>query len=366
MRVLVIGAGAIGCLIAARVVSSGQTTTLVGRPAVVEAVRARGLRVVDETGEHRADGRLTVVSSIAEAFVEPWQEYDLVVITVKSYDTAAVLEELTQVRSTPPPLLSLQNGVGNEELMAETVGRERVMAGILTTPVSVLEPALVRVERPSYNLMLAEWVPGTLTELREATHYTLKEAGFHVTDTEPAAGVKWTKLLMNIMGNATSAILDEKPQRLFAQNDLVDLEIQAWREALAVMRAAGIRPVKIGHYPFQWLGIMLLLVPQLLLRYLLRQEVMAGRGEKWPSLRIDLEKGRGKTEVRWLNGAVASRGEALGIATPVNRVLTQTLEQLTANPSLRQEWRGNTARLVAAVQEERRRPLNRTPARSTG
>lgn len=366
MRVLVIGAGAIGCLIGAKFASSGQTTTLVGRRAVVEAIHARGLWVVDDTSEQRVEGRLTTISNIAQAFAEPWQEYDLAVLTVKSYDTAGVIDELASATPTPPPILSLQNGVGNEEALAAAFGRDRVMAGTLTTPVSVIEPGKIRIERPSYNLLLAEWQPGALTSLREATHYTLKEAGFRVADSENAAGVKWTKLLVNMMGNATSAILDEKPQTLFTQADLVDLELQAWREALAVMRALRITPVNLSHYPLRWLPLMLAVVSQPILRYILRDEVMAGRGQKWPSLRIDLEGGRGRSEIPWLNGAVVTHGEALGIATPVNRVLTETVLALTADPARRAEWRGNTARLLAAVKDLRRRPLDKNSARSMG
>jgi 2-dehydropantoate 2-reductase len=62
----------------------------------------------------------------------------------------------------------------------------------------------------------------------------------------------------------------------------------------------------------------------------LKRAVSAGRGGKMPSFHTDLHGGRGQTEVRWLNGAVAAYGAQLGVPTPVNRVLTETLESLSA------------------------------------
>lgn len=354
MRILVIGAGAIGCLMGGKLALARQTVTIVGRPAFAEAVQAHGLRIHDETGEHIADGRLTATGNLAAAFAEPWHEYDVALLTVKGYDTAAAIDELCAATPTPPPVISFQNGVGNEEAIAARLGPDAVIAGTLTTPVSVLGPGDIRIERPSYTVGLAPWTANVSTTILDATYYVLKEAGFRVQRCASPQSMKWTKLLLNIVGNATCAILDAPPRVLFAAPELVDLELQAWRETLRVMAAARIRPTNLGSYPLRWLGLVLRIVPQPLLRFLLREEVTSARGDKWPSLHIDLAAGKGRSEIGWLNGAVAHRGAELGVATPVNTVLSNTLEHLTANPSQREAWRGDIPRLLASVRVEKR------------
>ncbi|MCB0158315.1 MAG: hypothetical protein KDD83_09310, partial [Caldilineaceae bacterium] len=70
---------------------------------------------------------------------------------------------------------------------------------------------------------------------------------------------------------------------------------------------------------------------------------------KMPSLHIDLHSGKGKSEVGWLNGAVVRAGEEAGVATPVNRVLTEVLTELVTQPAQRDEWRHAGTRLLTAV-----------------
>ncbi|HXF60317.1 MAG TPA: 2-dehydropantoate 2-reductase N-terminal domain-containing protein, partial [Caldilineaceae bacterium] len=237
---LVIGAGAIGCLVGGRLAQAGEQVTLVGRPHFVEVVRREGLRLSDEHGRHIIR-TVNAAGSLAEAYAAPsaaQEGYDLAILTVKSYDTAAALEELGAVAGREfPPMLSLQNGVGNEETIAAVAGPDRVIAGTITTPVSVEGAGAIRVDRPQYGLGVSAWAPGVPTGLLDATQAALAHAGFAVVRYPHAQGMKWTKLLMNMMGNASSAILDMPPAEVFAQASLVDLEIAAWREALAVMRA---------------------------------------------------------------------------------------------------------------------------------
>ena len=161
--------------------------------------------------------------------------------------------------------------------------------------------------------------------------------------------MKWTKLLMNMMGNATCAILDEPPQTAFADGKIVDLEISAWREALAVMAAAGIPALNMDKYPFAMLAPLIRYAPKALMRPILRSQIGGARGGKLPSLHIDLHGGKGRSEVGWLNGAVVRKGGEVDVATPVNQVLTEVLSDLVAHPSEIGAWRSNHARLVNAV-----------------
>ncbi len=105
----------------------------------------------------------------------------------------------------------------------------------------------------------------------------------------------------------------------------MDLEIEAWREALAVMAAAGIPALNMDKYPFAMLAPLIRYAPKALIRPILRSQIGGARGGKMPSLHIDLHGNKGRSEVGWLNGAVVRKGRKSGVATPVNGVLTDVL-----------------------------------------
>lgn len=355
-NVLIIGAGAIGSLVGGKLALAQQQVTLVGRPPFVEQVRARGLQLTDEQGTHTIR-KLRAAASMLEAYDRSQSAFDLAIFTVKSYDTAAAIAELQQALADtgapPPALLSLQNGVGNEEILARIAAP--VVAGSITTPVSVAGPGIIRVDKPRYGLGLAQWQrqgdkerPTTETVFSGVCE-VMRLAGFAVKMYPNAAGMKWTKLLMNITGNATCAILNEPPETVFADKRMVDLEIRAWRETLAVMRAAQIAPVDLERYPFGKLAPLIRYAPMALIRPVLRKQIGGARGGKLPSLHIDLHGDKGKSEVRWLNGAVAEKGKAVGIATPVNTLLTETLLRLVEHPQERGGWKNAHDRLWAAA-----------------
>lgn len=362
-NVLIIGAGAIGCLVGGKLALAQQQVTLVGRRPFVEQVRARGLQLTDAQGTHTIRG-LRAAASMLEAYDRSPSAFDLAIFTMKSYDTAAAVAELRQALADtgapPPALLSVQNGVGNEELLAQLAAP--VVAGSITTPVSVEGPGVIRIDKPRYGLGLAPWQSegdrergrggeeDRSTAVFSGVCGVMELAGFAVKSYPDAAGMKWTKLLMNITGNATCAILDEPPETVFVDKRMVDLEIRAWRETLAVMRAAHIAPVDLERYPFSKLAPLIRFAPLALIRPVLRKQIGGARGGKLPSLHIDLHGNKGKSEVRWLNGAVVEKGKAVSVATPVNTLLTETLLRLVEHPEERSGWKSAHDRLWAAVQ----------------
>lgn len=353
LNVLIVGAGAIGCLIGGKLALANQQVTLVGRPSFVQTVRTQGLRLTDENGLHTVRNLRAVDGTLA-ALARAETAFDLAIITVKSYDTAAVVDELCraleQTGAPTPVVLSVQNGVGNEDAFGAALPGVAVLAGSITTPVSVESPGAIRVDKPRYGVGLGLWREGAAgAAVLDEICALLGHAGFAVKQYPNAQGMKWTKLLMNMMGNATCAILDEPPQVVFVDSRLVDLEITAWREALVVMRAAQIPALNMDKYPFGVLAPLIRFAPNLLIRPVLRAQIGGARGGKLPSLHIDLHGGKGRSEVGWLNGAVARYGTPLGVATPVNQVLTDILSGLVAQPAAISGWRGEHGRLLRAV-----------------
>ena len=330
--------------------------TLVGRARTSAALQARGLELHASDGAVQTVRSVGAAASVREAFPA---SYDIVVIAVKSYDTAAALDELVSIGSTlPPNILSLQNGVGNENEIATRLGARRIVAGTITAPVEVREPGVVQVTKPGFAIGLAEFCESN--EAKEANPRAsllvslssqFSAAGLPTKVYEDAQAMKWSKLLMNMIGNATSAILAEPPGVTFADPRITNLEIDALREALRVMAAANIHPLNMEKYPLGTLAPLLRFGPRALLRPALHRIVGGARGGKMPSLFLDLDAGKSGSEVGWYNGAVVRLGGDVGIETPVNRLLTETVQQLAAEPQSRSAWQGNYERLTALVRE---------------
>lgn len=322
MNVTVVGAGAIGTLIAATLVRTGETVTVVARARQVQEIREQGL-IVEQGGGSGLLRPHAVVGTLRKG-VSP--ETDVIIITVKAYDTEAVARDLANL-DVAAYLLTLQNGVGNEEVLAAYTTTGQVLAGALTTPVDVVGPGHIRIARPSFKL--------GLSPVQDAPHHwemvhTLGErfrtGGFRVQYARDYRALKWTKLLMNITANAQAALLGWTPAQVFSHPIAGAQEVRAWREVLAVMRGLGVRPIAFGGYPLPLVTPLIERLPISLVRRLMGRFAAGGRGSKMPSVYLDLIKGRGRTEVPWLNGAVVRHGQRLGIPTPVNA----TLDRLVA------------------------------------
>lgn len=331
MRLLVYGAGAVGGYVGGKLAAAGHDVVCLGRLRVAEAINARGL-VVQDGGrgtvapQRGASRRARAVTSAAEAFSGALDApFDFVIFAMKSSDTAAAIEELRPVTPQPPPVLCLQNGVDNEPALAGAFGAERVIPGTLTTAVSTDEPGVITVERErGIGLALGHPLAPKIAEAFDG-------AGL-LTVRYPAAqaeALKWTKLLTNLIANATSAITDMTPEEVYAHPRLFRLEIAMLRECLAVMQAMRLSLVNLPRLRARPLGLLLRYLPPATYQSVLRGQVGGGRGGKMPSFHAALNSGRAQTEVEWLHGAVARRAEQVGTRAPVCRMLTETLTGIT-------------------------------------
>jgi 2-dehydropantoate 2-reductase len=176
-----------------------------------------------------------------------------------------------------------------------------------------------------------------------------RNAGLKVQTYTNAAAMKWSKLLTNLIGNATSAILDMSVAEMYAQPQVFQLETRMLRECLAVMRAQRLPVVDLPRTPVRALAFAVERLPGWLAQPLLQRAVGAGRGGKMPSFHGDVAAGRNPTEVRWLNGAVVRYGAQHNVATPVNATLTDTLEQITAGRLARDAMRQHPEALFRLI-----------------
>jgi 2-dehydropantoate 2-reductase len=229
--------------------------------------------------------------------------------------------------------------VDNEPALAGLLGTDKVIAGTVTSSVARREVGDITLEKLR-GVGLADGHPLSLC-LWEA----LNGANLNARLYPRPADMKWSKMLTNLMVNATVAILDMQPSAVLAHPGLFRLEISMLREALAVMKAQGISVVDTPRTPVRLLALAVYL-PAFFSRPLMVRTVGGGRGGKMPSFHIDLHAGRGKSEVEWLNGAVARYGEKFGVPAPVNKQLTEILSGMTRGEIPLSEFRGKPEKLL--------------------
>jgi len=327
MSILSFGAGAIGTYIGGCLALAGQRVVFVDRPEVAQTLRQNGLRLNLNGEERRVEAPL-VTGSLPEALAHG--PFDAAIFALKSFDTRAALEEMRPYAGQLPTIVCLQNGVENEAAIAGLLGPERVIAGTVTSAIGRRGLGDIVLERlRGMGVAYSGAAPGGANEaLTRQLAQALDQAGLNCRLYARAADMKWSKMLTNLVGNATSAILGMTPAEVFGHPGLYRLEIAQLREALAVMRAQAIEVVDLPATPVRLLSLGAKLPPSLS-RSLMARAVGGGRGGKMPSFHIDLHSGRGQSEVDWLNGAVVRAGEQLSIPTPANRLLNQTLLALT-------------------------------------
>ena len=351
MRVIVVGAGAVGSFVGWAVAAGGGSTTVVRRstaaPGGIErlaAVRPDGVRTTVEVEVVPAVPAVPAIpAGPAGGFAGSVDAPDLVIVAVKQYDLAAAVDSLAHRPAVP--VLTVQNGVGAEEAALAARPAAPLLAGSLTASVERRADGSLGWLRTG-GLGLAP-VQGNVLDVTAALARTLRAAGVPVAILESAPAMKWSKLVGNLVGNATSGLLDLDPAEIYADPRLFEVERRQLLEALAVMRAMGLRPIRLPGANMPLLARALRL-PTLLARAALRRVVGGARGGKDPSLRAAVDGG-GRTEVGWLNGAVVRAGRDNGIATPVNAALTALVEEAAGDRDRRAWFRGRPDRLLEAL-----------------
>ena len=347
MRVLIVGGGAIGSMLAVKLASTGQEITVAERSPLAEHLAAQGFQLEDGDGKVMTV-HLPVEPSITDALADG-QTFDLALVAVKAYHTESVAQELREVGRSAMPVLTVQNGVGNEEMLADYLPETPIVSGALTTPVEIIGPGQVKVARSSFRFGIA---PGYRSVSVDDLAALFTTAGFKTQTFDDYRSLKWSKLLMNMLANAQSAILGYTPGEIFARPDLGNLEVLGWREAMKVMNAQGISSVALGGYPLPTVTPLVRRLPLNIIRPILARFIVGGRGSKMPSFYYDLHpERRSNTEVGSLNGAVAEQGEKLGIPTPVNATFNQVLQDLISGGVELSEWAGQPEKLLEAVKK---------------
>ncbi|MGU3625873.1 ketopantoate reductase family protein [Comamonas sp. C24C] len=301
LSVAVMGAGSVGCYFGALLARAGHSVTLIGRASHMQAVSQHGLRLQTATEDlHLPVATSTEPSAVAGA--------DVVLFCVKSTDTEAAAAQIKPHLTAHTQILSLQNGVDNDQRLRQVLGRQPVAAAVVYVATAMAGPGHVR-HFGRGELVIAPCPQG------DAIAGQFSTAGIPTQVSDGVLAALWQKLIINCVYNALSALTQQPYGWLVAQQGIPAVMQDIAAECKTVAMADGvILPATVD-------------------------EAVAAIARTMPGQRSstaqDLARGK-PTEIDHLNGYVVRRAQALGIAAPANRLL-QVLVQLKQIQASKQE-----------------------------
>jgi 2-dehydropantoate 2-reductase len=342
LKILCFGMGAIGTYIGGSLAASGCEVTYVEQPGNFPDGSTIDL-TIRLSNENTLSPKVKVTTNIDEIFNQ--DKFDLALLAVKAFDTSQLIKDLIPYAHLLPPILCLQNGVENEVLIEEKLGYGTVIGASITTAVRRMGLGDVRLEK----------LRGVAIENRSPFTQTLIDvfnaAGLNTRGIPDRDSMKWSKLLTNLQVNASSAILNWTPSQVLSNPVTYQIEVLQLKEALAVMQKLRLKIVDLPGTPVKFLIKAMTSIPISLGRFIIGIPLSKARGGKMPSLQIDLEAGRLRSEVEFLNGAVARFGARYQVATPVNQALTEVLTELAIGTLKKEEFENNPINLVKRIEE---------------
>lgn len=306
-KVLIAGAGAIGSVIGGLLQKQGEKITLLGRPEHIRAIARNGLEIEGIWGEHRVSG-----FELAADPAELGLDFDLIFLTVKSYDTNSAIREGAPKLKPSGLVVSAQNGLGNLEAVAQVVGPERTLGGRVIFGAEILSPGKVKVTVYADPVMIG----GVDREMSlrhkgriEDIVSALNKCGVPAGYAEEIQPYLWAKILYNCPLNPLGALLDVNYGALADNPNTRKIMEEVIREIFTVARAE-----RVSLF---WKE------PEEYFREFFERLVPATRNHR-ASMIADLERGK-PTEIEAMNGWIIKLGEKHGIPVPGNESLTRMI-----------------------------------------
>jgi 2-dehydropantoate 2-reductase len=300
LKIAILGAGALGCAIGATLTEGGHETWLIDRsPAHVDAMRTHGLRVDDARGTRQVRVRATTEPSEAG-------EADVVIVLVKSFHTDAAIRGALALVGAQTVVLSLQNGLGHEDILADAVGRERVLAGKTYVGGVLRGAGHIESGVVGKHTIIGE-LDGRVTERVQRIAQAFSSAGLATQVSDNIVGTMWDKLLVNVATGALTGITSLTYGQLYDEPLLKAASLAAVSEAIAAARAAGVA-LSMTDPEQAWT---------------LAAEGLPAAFKT--SMLQSLEKGS-ITEIDFINGSVVRWGARHGVPTPVNATLVACIK----------------------------------------
>jgi 2-dehydropantoate 2-reductase len=297
VKIAVLGAGALGCAIGGALAQAGNRVVLINRNTDhVDAINTHGLVMRTPAGEQ-------VVRVSAATSAQGLDPVDLVIVLVKSFHTEAAMAAATNLVGPHTAVLSLQNGLGHEDVLAQIVGREHVLAGKTYVGGVMLAPGRIISGTAGKETLIGE-LDGTVSDRAQRIAATFNAAGLTTTVSDNIVGTMWDKLLINVSTGAVSGVTRLPYGPLY---EIEATAVAAVQEAMDVATASGVR-LSFTDPREAW------------------NKASAGLPADFKtSMLQSLEKGS-VTEVDFINGAVVRWGQRCGVPTPVNATLVACIK----------------------------------------
>ena len=308
------GAGSIGCFVGGMLAASGRRVALLARPRLLAEIESNGLRLTNFDGsEQRLDESQLTLSDDPLIL----SEVGTVLVTVKSADTAGMADIIAKHAPPDVVVVSLQNGVGNVQVLRERLPGRRVLGGMV--PFNVVGLGEGRFHRSTSGDIVIE-------QDAAATFEKLSVPGLKMSATADIEGVQWGKLIVNL-NNALNALSNIPLRQQLAQRAWRRLSADQMAEGLAAIRAEGIRPVSPTPLPSGWMPALLRL-PDAIFEALLGR-TMKIDPEARSSMWEDLQRGR-HTEIDYLQGVITGIADRRGLKAPLSRRVVELIKQAEA------------------------------------
>jgi 2-dehydropantoate 2-reductase len=305
------GAGSIGCFVGGMLAAGGRRMALLARPRVITEIEASGLRPTSFEG---FDQTITRDRFALSENPSVFEGAGVVLVTVKSADTAEMAEIIARHAPSDAVIVSLQNGVGNAAVLRQLLPGRRVLGGMV--PFNVIALGAGRFHRATSGDIVIEQ-----DEARTAEK--LSVPGLKMRPTDNIDGVQWGKLLLNL-NNALNALADLPLRRQLGSRPWRRLFADQVAEGLAAIRAEGIKPVSPTPIPPAWMPPLLRL-PDPIFEALLGR-TMKIDPEARSSMWEDLQRGR-RTEIDYLQGVITEIAGRRGLEAPLSRRIVELIRQ---------------------------------------
>lgn len=305
MKILVLGAGAIGSVFGGFLAKSGEDVTLYGREHCITPINERGLSIEGIWGKHHVTN-IKGYSNLNKIARCEGTSFDLVLITVKSYDTRNLLEHYLHTFEASNIAVSLQNGLGNLEIIAELLGKDKAIGGRVIFGAELIEPARVKVTVYADKVVLGSLQDGVPLDTVKEICQLLDASGIPSTYTDEIDNYIWGKVLYNATLNPLSCLLKVNYGKLLDNIESKSIMEDIVREIFALLHKtkSTVPWADAEEYSAH-----------------LFNQLIPPTCEHFSSMLQDIRSGK-KTEIDSLNGRIVARAEQLGFDLPINRVLT--------------------------------------------
>jgi len=313
MKIAVIGAGAIGSVVAAFLTKVGQDVVLIGKAEQVSPINQHGLRVFGARGEERIKVR---------ALTQFDKEYGLVIFTVKTQDLQDAINSNKKLLRDAI-LLSSQNGVQADHILKTNFPEENIISSIVMFGSTYIQAGEVVLNFEGDWIVGKPYSPND-GQVKRVTRQ-LSEA-FNVVLTDEIIGMKWLKLFINF-NNCIPAIIGKSMQETFADLDLCRLSIHLLKEGVDIIQKAGINLVSLPSFPVDRIYGMVNMPEDQAAGIIQKTLTSLSKEPLYGSILQSIMRGR-RSEIDYINGEVVRLAGQSNMEAPLNRKIVDLVHQV--------------------------------------